>query len=82
MTESELVDFATRYAAAWSGQKPEELAAGNPHENRSRISIKPQKSDYGADDGRRHNHDKMIPRLIQPDIGQVPDAYKNQQGKS
>ena len=27
MNQSELVDFATRYAAAWSGQDPEELAS-------------------------------------------------------
>jgi hypothetical protein len=27
MSQSQLTDFATRYAAAWSGQKPEELAS-------------------------------------------------------
>jgi predicted ester cyclase len=27
MNQSELIDFATRYAAAWSGQNPEDLAS-------------------------------------------------------
>jgi steroid delta-isomerase-like uncharacterized protein len=52
MNESELVDFATRYAAAWSGQDREELAsfyaddgsltvnAGSPSVGRAAIAAK------------------------------------------
>jgi uncharacterized protein (TIGR02246 family) len=52
MTKSTLNDFATRYAAAWSGQRPEELAsfyaedgsltvnAGTPSVGRAAIAAK------------------------------------------
>jgi steroid delta-isomerase-like uncharacterized protein len=52
MSQSELTEFATRYAAAWSGRKPDELAsfyaengsltvnAGSPSVGRAAIAAK------------------------------------------
>jgi steroid delta-isomerase-like uncharacterized protein len=48
MSESELADFATRYAAAWSGQNPETLASFYAEDGSLTVNAGPPSVGRGA----------------------------------
>ena len=80
MNQSELTDFATRYAAAWSSQNPEELASLYAENGSLRVNEGDPSVGREAIADKARLPAKLITATAKDVVAQFDDAWSNESG--